>query len=184
GLTGLLFAVGLTGFIGGDPAAREEIVRGIASQVPPLEPIVRDGLLKMANNASAFSILGIAGLGWSASQFYGTLDGAFARIFKKAPERGMADRIVRGLVSVVIVVAALAAGIVTSSAQAYLEKDAGAGIGEATKLISAVAFPLVTMVLVVVAVAIAYRVVPNTHVAWRVLGPPALLTGLVLAGLT
>src|SRR5437870_7539848 len=87
GLTGLLFAVGLTGFVGGDPAAREEIVRGIASQVPPLEPIVRDGLLKMANNAGAFSILGIAGLGWSASQFYGTLDGAFGRIFKKAPER-------------------------------------------------------------------------------------------------
>src|SRR5205823_4816264 len=100
------------------------------------------------------------------------------------PERGMADRIVRGLVSVVIVVAALAAGIVTSSAQAYLQRDAGAGIGEATRLASAVAFPLVTMVLVVVAVAIVYRVVPNTHVGWRVLGPPALLSGIVLAGMT
>src|SRR5207244_80268 len=121
GLTGLLFAVGLTGFIVSDADAREAIVGDIARQVPPLEPIVRDGLLKMASNAGAFSVIGIAGLGWSASQFYGSLDGAFGRIFKKAPERGRADRIIRGLASVVIVVAALAAGIVTSSVQAFVE---------------------------------------------------------------
>jgi membrane protein len=184
GLAGLLFAVGLTGFIVNDPAAREQIVGDIARQVPPLEPIVRDGLLKMASNAGAFSIIGIVGLGWSASQFYGTVDAAFARIFKKAPERGLVDRIVRGLVSVVIVVAALAAGIVTSSVQAFLERDVAPSVGDATRIAVAVAFPLITVVLVVVAVAIVYRVVPNTQVPWRVLAPPAVLTGIVLAGLT
>jgi membrane protein len=184
GLTGLLFAVGLTGFVVNDSGSREKIVGDIARQVPPLEPIVRDGLLKMAGNAGAFSVLGIAGLGWSASQFYGTVDAAFGRIFKKVPERGLSDRIVRGLVSVVIVVGALAAGIVTSSVQAFLERDAPPVVGDAARFVTAVAFPAITVVLVVVAVSIVYRLVPNTHVPWSVLGPPALLTGLVLAGLT
>src|SRR5207244_713088 len=89
-----------------------------------------------------------------------------------------------GLASVVIVVAARAAGIVTSSVQAFVEKDVAPSAGDATRIVAAVGFPLITVVVVVLAVGIVYRVVPNTRVPWRVLGPPAVLTGIVLAGLT
>src|SRR6266536_2123773 len=55
GLTGLLFAVGLIGFVVNDPVGREQVVRDVARQVPPLEPIVRDGLVSVASHAGAFS---------------------------------------------------------------------------------------------------------------------------------
>ena len=83
-LTSTLFVVGLVGFVVHDAKAREEVVQFITSQVPPLAPIVRDGLLKVAQNAEAFSIIGVIGLGWSASQFYSSIDGAFARIDRKS----------------------------------------------------------------------------------------------------
>jgi uncharacterized BrkB/YihY/UPF0761 family membrane protein len=47
-----------------------------------------------------------------------------------------------------------------------------------------VAFPLVTAAVVVTAVATLYRVVPNTDVPYSVLRLPALVSGLVLTGLT
>jgi len=184
-LTGSLFAVGLIGFVVTDPDSRERIVSQISAQVPPLEPIVRDGLVTVATHAGAFSLIGVAGLGWSASQFYGSVDAAFGRIFRKAPERSPIDRILRGLVSVLIIVGALAAGIVTSGMQAMVSSGLPTGAaGDATRLGFAVAYPAVTVVLVVFAVALIYKLIPNTHVAWRTLAAPALLAGLVIAALT
>jgi membrane protein len=181
-LTGSLFAVGLVGFVVHDPATRTELIARVATQFPPLAPVIENGLLAAASNAGAFSILGLAGLGWSASQFYGSVDAAFGRIFQKAPERGPIERILRGLLSIVIVVSALAAGIVTSGVQAYLADDLPGG--ETTGLLLAIAYPLLTVVVVIVAVALIYRLVPNTHVPWRSLRSPAVAVGLVIAGLT
>jgi membrane protein len=181
-LTGSLFAVGLVGFVVHDPATRTELIARVATQFPPLAPVIENGLLAAASNAGAFSILGLAGLGWSASQFYGSVDAAFGRIFQKAPERGPIERILRGLLSIVIVVSALAAGIVTSGVQAYLADDLPGG--ETTHLLLAIAYPLLTVVVVIVAVALIYRLVPNTHVPWRSLRSPAVAVGLVIAGLT
>jgi membrane protein len=181
-LTGSLFAVGLVGFVVHDPATRTELIARVATQFPPLAPVIENGLLAAASNAGAFSILGLAGLGWSASQFYGSVDAAFGRIFQKAPERGPIERILRGLLSIVIVVSALAAGIVTSGVQAYLADDLPGG--ETTHLLLAIAYPLLTVVVVIVAVALIYRLVPNMHVPWRALRSPAVAVGLVIAGLT
>jgi membrane protein len=184
-LTGLLFAVGLVGFFVNDSAAREQIVAQITASVPPLQPIVRDGLLSIASHAGAFSILGLVGLGWGASQFYGSVDTAFGRLFQRIPERSPIDRIGRGIVSVLIIVAGLAAGIVTSGMQAALATGLPNGTaGDATRTVMAVGYPIVTVLIVIAAVGVIYRLVPNTHVPWRVLGPPAVLAGLVIAALT
>lgn len=184
-LTGLLFAVGLIGFVIGDAVTREQIVTRITNQLPPIEPIVRDGLLTVASHAGALSILGMAGLGWSASQFYGSIDAAFARIFKREPERSPIARIVRGLISVVIIVGGLAAGIATSALQALLAVDLPPGpAGDASRIVSAVAYPVLTVLVVIVAVGVVYRLVPNAHVPLRSLGPPAIAAGLVIAALT
>ena len=181
-LTGLLFVVGIVGFVVHDPVARESLIQSITAQVPPLEPIVRDGLLKVADNAGALSLLGVAGLGWSASQFYGAIDGAFARIFRRAPERGPLVRIFRGLVSLLIVTVAIAAAIVTASVHAILAQDLPAGpAGDAARVAFAIGFPLLAIAMVIGAVALLYRLVPNTHVPWRSLRAPAILAGLVIA---
>ena len=55
------------------------------------------------------------------------------------------------------------------------------GFGEdANRTISEVALPLVTAVVVVTAVAVLYRIVPNTKVPISALRLPALVAGLIL----
>lgn len=184
-LAGLLFAIGILGFLVDDGTTRESVVQWLTSQVPPLEPVARDGLLSVAQHAGAFSILGLVGLGWSAGQFYGTLDGAFGRIFNEAPRRRAIDRVGRGILAVLFVILGVLGGIVAASIQAIIADriPTGAG-GDASRVVAAVALPVLVAGAAVVAVAVVYRVVPNTNVPILVLLPPAIVAGLALAALT
>jgi membrane protein len=184
-LTGLLFAFGVLGYLIPADADRQRLVEGFTGQLAPLAPIAKDGLASMAAHAGAFSIVGIAGMAWGASQFYGSLDAAIGRIFVHAPARGLLDRILRGFVSVLLLVGGLLSGVALSAVQAIVVASIPAGPqGDAVRTASAYGFPLATAVLVVSAVAVLYRVVPNMTVAWSALIPPALVAGLVLTGLT
>jgi membrane protein len=185
GLTGLLFGVGLFGYLVPNPPDRQRLIDGFTGQLAPFAPIARDGLNSVAAHAGAFSIVGLAGLAWGASHFYGALDQAIGRVFARTPARGAFDRLVRGVVSVVLLVGGLLSGIGLSAIQAVAT---GGGIlgsaGDAVRNVSVVAFPLVTAVVVVIAVGVVYRVVPNTRVPVSVLRLPALVAGLVLTALT
>jgi membrane protein len=185
GLTGLLFAVGLLGYFVPSASDRQRLVEGLSGQLAPLAPIAREGLNSVATHAGAFSIVGLAGLAWGTSQFYGALDEAIARVFSLAPARGMFDRILRGFVSVLLLVGGLLSGIGLSAIQDQVTGRIGAGTaGDAGRIISAVGFPVLTALIVVAAVAVLYRIVPNTKVPMAVLRLPALVTGLVLTALT
>jgi membrane protein len=184
-LTGLLFVVGLIGLFVSDPAVRADLVEKVAEQFPPLEPIVSDGLQTVAANAGAYSIIGLIGLGWSASQFYGSFDAAIGRIFRKAPARSMWNRYGRGLLAVAIIIVGLMSAIASTAIQAWFLSILPAGSeGDGARFLATFVFPLTTAVLVVVAVGLIYKLVPNMHVPWRALGPPAFVAGLILALLT
>jgi YihY family inner membrane protein len=185
GLTGLLFAVGVLGYLVPAEADRQRLVQGFTGELAPLASIAKDGLANAAANAGAFSLVGLAGMGWGASQFYGSLDQAVGRIFVSAPNRGLIRRLLRGVASVLLLVGGLLSGIAFSAIQSILATVIPTGPeGDAVRAISALGFPLATALVVVAAVAFLYRIVPNAAVAWRSLGLPALVAGLVLAGLT
>jgi membrane protein len=185
GLTGLLFGVGVLGYLVPADADRQRLVAGFTGQLAPLAPIAKDGLADAAAHAGAFSIVGLAGMAWGTSQFYGSLDRAMARIFARAPARGGLDRILRGLASVLLLVGGLISGIGISAIQAVVGTAIPTGPeGDAVRTISAVGFPLVTAVVVVTAVGVLYRVVPNTQVPLRALRLPALVAGLLLTVMT
>ena len=59
---------------------------------------------------------------------------------------------------------------------------AGSG-GDVGRILSLVFFPAVTAVVIVMAVGIVYRIVPNTKVPMKVLYLPAIVAGLALSGL-
>ena len=185
GLTGLLLAVALLGYLVPSEADRQRLVNGLTGQLAPLAPVARDGLRSLASNAGGFSILGLIGLAWGASHFYGSLDEAISRVFARAPARGTLDRIVRQFVSVFVLVGALLSGIALSAIQAIVSSRFDVGpTGDAGRIASELAFPMLTAVVVVVSVGVLYRVVPNTKVPIRVLWPPTVVAGLVLTGLT
>ena len=185
GLTGLLFAVGVFGYLVPAAADRQRLINGFTGQLAPFASIARDGLNSVAAHAGEFSIVGLGGLAWGASHFYGALDEAIARVFSRAPARGPFDRLLRGIVSLLLLVGGLLSGIGLSAIQAVATDKGGLGsAGDTVRTVSTFAFPIVTAIIVVIAVGVVYRVVPNTKVPMSVLGLPALIAGLVLTGLT
>jgi YihY family inner membrane protein len=185
GLTGLLFCFGLLGYLVPSEADRQRLIDGFSGQLAPYAPIARNGLDSVAAHASAFSLAGLAGLAWGTSHFYGALDEAIARVFARTPARGAIDRLVRSFASVLVLVGGLLSGIAISAIQAVVTSGISVGPqGDEGRIVSAVAFPLATAVVVVIAVGVLYRIVPNTTVPLRILRLPALVAGLILTGLT
>jgi membrane protein len=184
-LTGLLFAVGLLGYLIPSEADRKPIIDAFNGQLASLAPAARDGLETIARYAGAFSLIGLAGLAWGASQFYGALDEAIGRVFARTPARGMFDRILRGFVSVFVLVGGLFSGIAIASVQAFVSGGIGTGLeGDMGRVLSGAGSIAATAVAAISAVAILYRIVPNTKVPMAVLRLPAIVAGLILTVLT
>jgi membrane protein len=181
GLTGLLLCVGLLGYLVPSPGDRQRIIDSFTGQLAPFAPLARGGLTSVAANASAFSLVGLAGLAWGASHFYGALDMAISRVFDRTPARGGIDRLVRGFVSLLLLVGGLVSGVAISVVQKALSHDIPIGPeGDLARTADLVALPLATAIVVVAAVGIVYRVVPNTQVPVSVVRVPALVVGVVL----
>lgn len=184
-LPGFLLFVGLVGFVIRDPVTRDEVIRQASTQFPPLAELVRDGITSLADTASAASILGIIGLAWGTSRFYGSLDEAFARIFRLAPERSMVERVVRGFLSVVLLLGAFVGALVATGAQQFIDSTLPGGpAGDALRTILRLGVPIAAAAVVTLIVAAVYRMVPNVHVPVSALLPPAMVVGIVLALLT
>ena len=184
GLTGLLLAIGLLGYLVPAESDRQRILDFFTGQLAPLAPAASNGLNSVVANAGIFSIAGLAGLAWGASHFYGALDEAIARVFARTPARGTFDRILRELVSIVLLVGGLVAGIAISAVRAVVTRGIDPSpSGDVTRIVTLAAFTLLTAVVVVIAVGLLYRVVPNTNVPLAVLRLPALVAGLLLTGL-
>lgn len=184
-LSGLMLIVSLSGFVLHDAAMRERFASDITKSIPPLAPIVSHGLETLARNAGAFSVVAIAGLAWGASQFYGALDAAFARIFRRARERDQVTRIIRGFVALGIVVLSITVGVVVAAALPHLTERAGRGpIGDLLRVASALVALVLAVAPVFLAAVAIYRLVPNMSVPWSALLPPAFAAGTAIAILT
>jgi YihY family inner membrane protein len=184
-LPGFLLFAGLVGFVISDAVLREDLIERVSDALPPLAPFVRDGLLTVVGGASLSSIVGIIGLAWGTSRFYGQLDEAFARIFRTAPERDMVERIIRGLISVLLLIGGFVGAVVVAAGQQFIDSTLpGDQSGETFRTVLRVGGPLLTIVAVTLIVAAIYRWVPNVKVPLPALGRPAIAVGIVLALLT
>lgn len=183
-LPALLLLTAVVGFVVSDPARQRAIVEGIGQSLPPLAPFVDALLDQLAAGASVAGVIGLVGLAWGASRFYGSLDNAFARIFDTAPKRSFVARTVRGLVSVVLLIAVFLAALILTGIASFLAEQTASRLGADTGTLWRVVTPFLTLVVFVAAMAVIYRVVPARPVPWRTLASPALLVGLALTVLT
>jgi membrane protein len=183
-LPSLLLLSGVLGLIVDDPERRRAIVAGIGESLPPLRGLVEASLDSMSTGAIGFGTIGLVGLAWGASRFYGSLDDAFARIFTDAPKRGLVARTVRGIVSVILLVSVFILGLALTGIGSFLATETAGRLGADTRVFWGLATPLLTTVVFVAAIAAVYRFVPARDVAWRSLLPPAVVIGVFLAALT
>jgi membrane protein len=183
-LPSLLLLTGVLGFVVNDPERRIAIVSGIGQALPPLEGLVSTSLDQITRNAAGFGALGLLGLAWGASHFYGSLDDAFARIFHDQPRRGFVVRTLRGLLSVVLLVTVFIAALALTGIASYLADGTTSRFGTGTAGFWRVASPLLAVVVFVAATALIYRLVPARPTPWRAVGLPAVVAGIALTLLT
>lgn len=179
-----LLMLGIAGFVATDPDFQAELAARLAATFPPLADLFLDGLQAVSNGAGVSSIIGVIGVVWAISQFYGTLDTAFARIFHGVPERDMARRTLRGFLWVLLLGGIVIAAVIVAALASTLDALVPARVPIAHAIASIVTSPLTILALAVVVVALAYRVLPARAPSWRSILPPAVVVGVLLALLT
>ncbi|HEX5827825.1 MAG TPA: YihY/virulence factor BrkB family protein [Candidatus Limnocylindrales bacterium] len=181
-IPGALLVAGAIGIFVTDPATQQMIVDLVAQTVPPLADVVETALESVAAGAVPFSIIALVGLLWGASRFYAALDYAFSRIFHEHGRRNEVVRTLRGVLLTFLFVALPLAALLAGSLLAWLIEVAPDArlLQVVTQLLYALATPIGSIVLAVVAVSLVYRFVPLQAPSVRAFGRPALLTGLAL----
>jgi len=179
-----LVTLGVAGWIVDDPTVQARLARAIGELLPPLQDIVNQALLALSDGAAVTSVVGIVGLVWTVSQFYVTLDVAFARVFTERPERDVFRRTARGFVSVAglvgVIVALIVGGSLASAAEAFLPNSSPA-LAALGRVLASV--PAVTAISVAV-IAIVYRVVPARDPSWKAIWLPAVVAGVGIVALS
>jgi membrane protein len=175
-----LVTLGVAGVIVDDPAVQEQLSQALAGMVPPLADLIDQALTSLAEGAALSSLIGVLGLVWTVSQFYVTLDVAFARIFSSQRERDVIRRTARGFVWVVgivgLVVALIVAGSLAAAAQALLPTTTTA----LTLFGRIVASPPVVVLITIGVVLAVYVILPPTSPSWRIALLPAAVAGLAI----
>lgn len=179
-----LVTLGLAGLVFADPRVQQSLADALAQAFPPLADLIEGALAAIAQKAALTSIVGVIGLVWTVSQFYVTLDVAFARIFADEPERDVFRRTARGLVWV----GGLLAGvIIVIIAGALL--SAGSALLPGTWPLGRSAVDLITswpalMAGAIVLTHVIYKVVPPRSPSWRTISLPAVMVAVVVVLLT
>jgi YihY family inner membrane protein len=179
-----LLVLGLAGFVVSDPEFQAELAARLAEAFPPLAGLFEDALAAVSAGAGVTSIIGFVGVVWGISQFYATLDLAFARIFRDAPERDFAGRTLRGFVWVLVLVGGVLMVVVLAGLSSFIDRirpEDSPAVRPISVLLSS---PLTMLALGVLVVAVAYRVLPPWTPRWRSILPPAVLVGVAVTLLT
>ncbi len=172
----VLVILAIVGAFVADPVVRAEIEDVLAAQLPPLAPVLAEGLAGFAGLAPATGLVGALLLTWSASSLVRALDEAFRVVFADDRE-GRSP--IRGAVAVV----AVACGTLAVAVVLVL-LTLPATVGLAIGVPGSLARGAGSLAGVTGLVALSYRFVPRPRPAWQVVWSPAVATGVAIFLLT
>jgi membrane protein len=174
----VLLMAGVLGWFIDDPQQRQEVLNRLIGIFPPLADFFAASLNGLVDARGALSIIGLVGLVWGASAFYGSLDEVMRRIFIGGGVRGEIDRRLRGIITIVGVLVLLIGTVLLSGVWAFLNQLVG------NLAVWAILLPLIALAVFVVAVLLIYLLVPTAPPSVRAAFPPALLAGAGIGLLT
>ena len=180
----VLLVLGFAGFIAQGPELQQEIAGRLAATFPPLAEIVDDAMAALATGAGVSSIVGFVGLLWGVSQFYATLDTAFARIFSGTPERDLARRTLRGFLWVLGLVTIVVAAVAVGTISTFVARLLPGQFPTAGTIADIIGSPLVMLGVAIGVVAVAFRVLPVRPPSWGSILPYAAVVGIAIAVVT
>lgn len=174
----LLLLSGVIGWLVDDQVRRQALVEQFVGMFPPLADVFAASLNSAVAQRGALSIVGVIGLLWGASAFYGGLDEVMRRLFSGGGVRNELSRRVRGVITIVVLIGVMAGTVSLSGVWVLLDQLVG---GLLFWRYLAPALALAVMVLVVLSV---YRLVPTAPPSLRAALPPAIVAGVGIGILT
>ena len=174
----ILLVAGVIGWLVQDAAQREALLEQLVNLIPPLADLFDQTLDNLAQASGTLSVIGLIGLLWGSSSFYGALDEVMRRIFPGGGIRDVVVRRIRGLLAILILVALVVGSIVVGAIWQLL--DTRVQEFGLWRFLAPVA-GLTAAVLVVWA---CYLVVPTKPPSWRAALPPAIVAGIGIGLLT
>jgi membrane protein len=174
----VLLVSGVIGWLIDDPVQRASLLDQLVGYVPPLADFFRSSLEGVVAGRGALSIIGVVGLLWGASAFYGVLDEVMRRIFSGGGLRNELSRRIRGFATIVILLLVIVGTISLGGLWAALDQL----VGELAIL--RYAAPLISLgVMILIALAV-YVVVPTAPPSLRAAFWPAVAAGTGIGLLT
>jgi uncharacterized BrkB/YihY/UPF0761 family membrane protein len=168
------------GFLSGDAAFRDRVVRTVAQALPGLDLPVEDALRALTATSPLLSVVGMLGLIWSAGGIYGSLDNTMRRVFPGGGQRSVFVRWWRGFAAVGVILVAIGAVVALGAVWSVIE----ARVTDAGVVPWRLAGPVVTAVLASAAVLATFRLVPTAPPSVRAAALPSVCAGIVIAAMT
>lgn len=165
----MLGALSLVGLAIRDPSTEARFTSLVLQMFPATaEPEIQGALKGVKDSWSWLGILSLAGLVWSASSIFSTMEFALTQIFGTR-QRDMLRQRLMGLVMMLVLVAAIALNVAINAAAAFVPFHGA----------SVVSFFAGALVMVALLVAL-YRFVPNRTFRLHEVLPGALLCGVLI----
>jgi membrane protein len=173
-----LLMAGVLGWLISDPIQRQQLLGQLVGYFPPLADFFNASLNGVVAARGALSVVGVVGLVWGASSYYGGLDEVMRRIFVGGRVRGELDRRLRGLVTIAVLIAVVIGSVVLSSVWALVDQLVG------DLAVWRYLIPLIALGVFVLVVLAIYRLVPTAPPSLRAATPPAIVAGTGIGLLT
>ncbi len=118
----LLLFVSLLGVLVEDQKLRAQLIQGLVNQLDPIRSVAEEVINGLADSGRTGTIIGVLGLLWGASGFYGALQGAMQRMFPGPGTRDFVQTRLRGVVAVVVVLGVLLLAVLVIFALPFLNE--------------------------------------------------------------
>jgi membrane protein len=195
----LLLFVSLLGVLVESTDLRAQLIEALVDRLEPIEEIASLIVEGLAGTGRTGTIVGVLGLVWGASGFYGALQDAMQRMLPGPSSRGLLQTRVRGVLTVALILGSMLVAVVliftvplvsewlTARCRELgdvtlplVPEACGLDLGEASAAVAVVA----TMVLAFLAALAVYVIVPMHGATLRQAFWPALIAGLAIGAFT
>ncbi len=178
----LIATTGLTGLLVNDPAVRSRVVEIIGATLPPMRDLVGTILQEASDSAGTASVIGFVTLLWGGSRFIVAFSDAISRMSGYVPSRNVVQKNLIGLGAVLALIVALVAGAILAGVSAFADALAATPFaGAALTAAAHLALDLLPLAMVVLAMLLVYRFVPEERPSWRAAWLPGVVVAVTLS---
>jgi membrane protein len=177
-----LLATGLAGIVLTDAASRADLIRSIASIVPPFAGVVDEIVGGLSKASPSLSVVGLALAAWGTSRLFASLESGIAQMDLGSPRRSLIRRTARRIGSIVVLGGVLLAAVLAAPLLSVAVELTGAS--GAARPVFDILLATIPPLLGGVALALVYRLVPVSRPSWSAIATPAVAGAIALVILT